>query len=206
MCSKSRIIVSIEATLRAFSFASKRFRRSVASRGFIVRYPQRVRTGHVQTDASQKNYRLVILARQSKRRARLLAAHDTRLWRNTGSNATRRLQPARIQPDQLYIKALSCGKATRKSVLVGPAPSLAHFASFPPRGRVANQLENYVLACRGVGWEGSGAWFGLPGCWARRGAVRPCGVGNGSVPMGLGEEDACLWIGCPGTRVFVRQN
>ena len=44
MCSKSRIIVSIEATLRACSLASKRLNRRAASRGFIVRYPQRVRT------------------------------------------------------------------------------------------------------------------------------------------------------------------
>src|SRR6476619_7201743 len=41
MCSRSRIMVSSEATLRAFSETSNRLERSEKSRGFIVRYPLR---------------------------------------------------------------------------------------------------------------------------------------------------------------------
>ena len=54
MCSRSRIIVSREETLRAFSPASNRFKRSAESRGFIVRYPQRVRTCGFQSGTCQK--------------------------------------------------------------------------------------------------------------------------------------------------------
>src|SRR5215831_17081980 len=70
MCSKSRIIVSIEATLRAFSLASNRLSRSAVSRGFIVRYPQPVRTGDFSGLRVPKCCQTVADNQLSKRHAR----------------------------------------------------------------------------------------------------------------------------------------
>jgi len=168
--------------LRAFSAASNCFKRSVASRGFMFRYPQRVRAAGVQGGVFHGSCRAALHLATSAAPCHAVRASHVPTSRRCASRIAcgrlpqfhrpsletlrRATQPT--NPSQGDTKALSCGKATPKGFLSDRLKRRFVFFPVASRGLLANQLDRESdSACRahreraGVGLKQRGSCLGL---------------------------------------------
>lgn len=163
MCSKSRIIVSIDATLRAFSLASNRLSRNAVSCGFMFDTPnlfERVMSLVTRPKKLPDSGRPPI----KQATCQTIPPPTALLPTRRGPDCRRRgLHRHVTWLCQFYIKPLSCGKATRKSVRERRAARPPNSLSTPLGG--ASQISytktsTGISVVVGVAGRGVRVWVG----------------------------------------------